>query len=127
MSSSDKLNAEKHARDSLEKQFDGAMGGIGKAIEASEPRADNSKPATPKSTEWGEADVIVLATFGLTAVLFTQGINAHATLANNKMGGDAAVQISINRTSMHRLKMYFTKFREVRRGRSLARGEVTSC
>ncbi|GMH86756.1 hypothetical protein TL16_g10643 [Triparma laevis f. inornata] len=113
MSSSDKLNAEKHARDSLEKQFDGAMGGIGKAIEASEPRADNSKPATPKSTEWGEADVNVLATFGLTAVLFTQGINAHATLANNKMGGDAAVQISINRTSMHRLKMYFTKFREV--------------
>ena len=48
----------------------------------------------------------------MSAVLFTQGINAQQTLANNKIGGDSSVQISINRTSMHRLKSYYGKFKE---------------
>ncbi|GMH66738.1 hypothetical protein TrRE_jg2062 [Triparma retinervis] len=64
------------------------------------------------NNEWGAGnDVEVLACCRLTAVLFTQGINAQATLANAKMGGDASIQTSINRASMQRLKAYTANFR----------------
>jgi hypothetical protein len=73
---------------------------------------DSAASVSEGNNDWGPGnDVEVLACCRLTAVLFTQGINAQATLANAKMGGDASIQTSINRASMQRLKAYTANFR----------------
>ena len=75
-------------------------------------KLDESTCSSCDPSDWGPGnDVEILACCRLTAVLFTQGINAQATLANAKMGGDASIQTSINRASMQRLKAYTASFR----------------
>ena len=109
MSSGEKLAAQQNAvglegggekPTGLEKIFEktGLEGG-----KKQSPKEDEEAALSPtKGGEWGDSDMTVLATVGVSAVLFTQGINAQQTLANNKIGGDSSVQVSINRTSMHR-------------------------
>jgi len=90
-----------------------------------EQKGEGEKSPT-KGSEWGDSDMGVLATVGVSAVLFTQGINAQQTLANNKIGGDSSVQVSINRTSMHRLKSYYACFKAAAGKERLSRTSLVS-
>ena len=136
MSSGEKLAAQQNAvglegggekLTGLEKIFERTeIGGSKKGSPKEDEQKGEGEKSPTKGSEWGDSDMAVLATVGVSAVLFTQGINAQQTLANNKIGGDSSVQVSINRTSMHRLKSYYACFKAAAGKERLSRTSLVS-